>query len=131
MDDRIYVQIPAYRDAELPATLCDLYAKASDPDRLRVCVVWQHAPDERLGPRIRALKRLEIVDVPFDRSRGCNWARGLLQRRWRGEPYTLFLDSHHRFVRGWDRTLVRMFEALRRRGVAKPILTAYLPVVPP
>ena len=127
----IYVQIPAYRDAELPKTLLDLYARASTPRRLRVCVMWQHGARERLPTSVRSLPRLEIIEVPYQASRGCNWARNTLQRRWNGEPFTLLLDSHHRFVRGWDTALMRMYRGLRDQGCAKPIITGYLPAYQP
>ena len=128
---QIYVQIPAYRDSELSHTLLDLYAKAADRSRLRVAVAWQHAPDEQLAARVRALPGLEILDIPASQSRGCNWARSLLQRRWRGETYTLFLDSHHRFTRGWDEMAIGMYQTVRRSGVRKPIITAHLPAYTP
>lgn len=127
-DDRdIYVQIPAYRDAELSATLRDLYAEAARPDHLRVRVMWQRGDAERLPPDVRALPRLEIDEVPAAASRGCNWARRRLQEAWSGERYTLLLDSHHRFAAGWDDLAVGMLEQLRSAGVAKPMLTGYLP----
>jgi hypothetical protein len=127
----IYVQIPAYRDSELPTTLLDLYAKADQPEALRVCLVWQHGLEETLGAAVRGLPRLEVIEVPYEQSRGCNWARNLLQSKWHGEEHTLLLDSHHRFVAGWDRTLVYMYESLRTRGVERPLLTAYLPAYEP
>jgi hypothetical protein len=127
----LYVQIPAYRDTELPATLLDLYRKAARPERLRVGVLWQHAPGERLGDDVRALPNLEVTAVPYQDSRGCNWARARLQDRWHGEPYTMLLDSHHRFVRGWDDLAVGMYEGLRRSGVERPLLTTYLPAYDP
>jgi hypothetical protein len=129
--DEIYVQIPAYRDTELGATLADLYAKAHRPDRLRTAVVWQHAEGETLSKNARKLVGVEIVAVPCAESRGCNWARNLLQQRWNGEAYTLLLDSHHRFVDGWDRMLVAMHRGLERAGVERPLLTAYLPAYKP
>jgi Glycosyltransferase (GlcNAc) len=127
----IYVQVPAYRDTELPRTLLDLYAKASRPERLRVRVMWQHGRRERLPESVRSLPNLEIAAVPYRASRGCNWARHELQRQWNGEPFTLLLDSHHRFVRGWDGAAVRMQRKLQEDGTAKPILTAYLPAYQP
>jgi len=130
-DDHIYVQVPAYRDAELSATLADLYSKASAPENLRVCVAWQHGPRERLSPSIRELPGLEIIDVPYQKSQGCNWARRMMQRKWKNEPFTLLLDSHHRFVEDWDSTLVRMYRDLERRGSEKPIITGYLPAYNP
>ena len=129
--DRIYVQIPAYRDTELSKTLLDLYAKATGPQGLRTGVVWQRARGERLDAAVRALPNLEILEVPHEAARGCNWARGVLQDRWRGERYTLLLDSHHRFVTGWDRLLIGMYETLRAQASEKPLLTAYLPAYDP
>jgi hypothetical protein len=130
-NDRIYVQIPAYRDAELPATLLDLYAKAGAPNNLRVRVFWQRGVQENLPISVFKLPCLELVAIPFEESRGCNWARNLLQNQWQGESYTLLLDSHHRFVKGWDRTLVEMYEGLRSEGVNKPLITGYLPAYSP
>lgn len=128
---KIYVQIPAYRDTELGPTLLDLVEKAEDPDALRVGVLWQRAEGETLPEAVRANPNVEILERPYQESGGCNWARAQLQRRWRGEPYTLFLDSHHRFVPAWDRHLVEMHEALKRAGVRKPLITAYLPPYDP
>ena len=123
----IYVQIPAYRDTELSQTLLSLYGRAECPQRLRVRVLWQHGPDEQLLPQLEALPNLEIEAVPAAQSKGCNWARRKLQEGWGGEPLTLLLDSHHRFVNGWDRLAVSMMEQLGRAGIERPMLTAYLP----
>jgi hypothetical protein len=121
------VQIPAYRDTELGPTLRDLYRKAARPEALRVAVLWQKASNETLPPAVRRLPGLELIEMPFEESQGCNWARIQLQARWRGEPYTLFLDSHHRFATGWDRMLIEMHSGLRASGVERPLLTAYMP----
>ncbi|MGN2640768.1 GlcNAc-transferase family protein [Nocardia takedensis] len=130
-DRRIFVQIPAYRDAELAPTLHSLYDNAADPAALRTCVVWQYGPGEGLPEPTTALPNLDLVAVPAERSEGCNWARAIAQRRWDGEPYTLLIDSHHRFAPGWDRRLIDMYERLARTGVSKPLLTAYLPPYEP
>lgn len=127
----VYVQIPAYRDSELAPTLRDLYARAADPSRLHTCVVWQHAPDETLDDDVRALPGLELVDVPAEASEGCNWARRIAQDRWAGEDLTLLLDSHHRFVDGWDALAERMYDSLLCAGVQRPLLTGYLPAYDP
>ena len=128
---KIYVQVPAYRDQELGPTLLDLYAKATSPERLRVGVVWQRDDTDRLSDAVYRLPQLELIEVPYTRSLGCNWARSLLQQRWSGEPYTLLLDSHHRFAQGWDERVIGMYEQLRNEGVPKPLVTAYLPAYDP
>lgn len=123
----LYVQIPAYRDLELTPTLRSLYARAAQPERLRVRVMWQRGDGEVLQPDIRDLPGLEVDEVDAARSEGCNWARRRLQGAWRGERYTLLLDSHHRFVAGWDDLALEMLEESRAMGASKPVLTGYLP----
>lgn len=104
-----------------------LYRRAAQPARLRVRVLWQYGPGERLPADVLRLPRLEIDAVPAHASEGCNWARHRLQARWAGERYTLLLDSHHRFVDGWDDLAIGMFEQIAAQGIEQPILTAYLP----
>jgi hypothetical protein len=84
-----------------------------------------------VGQALRELPGVHLLSVPAAESQGCNWARRLLQDRWDGEEYTLFLDSHHRFVSGWDESLLRMHQELRESGFEKPILTSYLPPYDP
>jgi len=128
----IYVQIPAYRDRELLPTIASLFEQAACPDRLRVALLWQYGQDEvNLERLLSRFEHLEVLAWPAHQSQGCNWARQILQEQWAGEPYTLFLDSHHRFASSWDIQVIDMLEALRNSGVNKPILTAYLPPYDP
>jgi hypothetical protein len=130
--ERVFVQIPAYRDRELVSTVRDLFEQARHPERLRVAVAWQYSDDElHLEGELRRWPQLELLKIPAAQSEGCNWARRELQTRWAGEAYTLLLDSHHRFVPGWDVETIAMFEQLRAAGVRKPILTGYLPAYDP
>jgi hypothetical protein len=57
---------------------------------------------------------------------GPNWARRKLQDRFDGEEFTRLLDSHHRFVRGWDAMALEMFAGLKKIS-RKPILTLTFP----
>jgi hypothetical protein len=132
MPNEIFVQIPAYRDRELLPTVADLLRTARHPERLTVCIAWQYGDDELpLERALRDLGPVDLLKVPAAESHGCNWARRQLQQCWAGQPYTLLLDSHHRFVAGWDEILVRLHEELRSAGVEKPILTGYLPPYDP
>ena len=132
MTARIYVQIPAYRDRELLPTLRDLMRTANEPERLRVAIAWQYDEAEAwIEPALRRWINVELTKIPACSSKGCNWARSCLQQSWDGEPYTLFLDSHHRFAAGWDDALVALHEERRHAGFAKPIMTGYLPPYDP
>src|ERR1700690_2462085 len=103
MSSKTFVAIPSYRDRELPATLLDLLAKAKWRSDLRVVVAWQFGRGETLPRTVRTVKNVEIIPIPAAQSLGPNWARRMLQDRYDGEEFTLLLDSHHRFVEGWDK----------------------------
>lgn len=124
----IFVQIPAYRDAELASTVRSLYARADRPDRLRTVIAWQRGPDEGdLPADVRELPGIEILETAARESRGPNRARRDIQLRYDGEDLTLMLDSHMRFVPGWDTAAIEMLAAISARSDDRAILTAYLP----
>ncbi|MBA3852818.1 MAG: hypothetical protein C0503_00295 [Gemmatimonas sp.] len=133
MSQTIFVQMAAYRDPELIPTLTDALDRASDPRRLHFCIAWQHGDelDRAAFAPIEARTRLTILDIPFGESHGACWARHAIQQRYDGEDFTLQLDSHHRFVDGWDSLCISMVEELQAAGVPKPLLTAYLPSYDP
>jgi UDP-N-acetylglucosamine (GlcNAc):hydroxyproline polypeptide GlcNAc-transferase len=127
----IFVQIPAYCDRELAPTLLDMYHRAARPDLLRTVVLWQRNAHDDLPAQVRALPSLTVLECAKEESLGPNWARGVIQRHYDGEEFTLILDSHHRFVDGWDTAALSMLAALRANGIDRPLLTAYLPAYDP
>ena len=129
----IFIQIASYRDPELRPTLKDLINKADNPDRLHICVCWQHAPIDEWD-HIEEFKdddRFTFIDVDYLDSLGTCWARNLIQQYYQGEDYTLHLDSHHRFKKGWDSECIRMIKQLQKKGHKKPLLTSYIPSYKP
>jgi len=128
--DSIFISIAAYREFDLPETLRSLFTMADDVSRLAVCICWQRDVSESLGEWAHN-PQIQLIDIPYQESRGVCWARHLIQQEYRGERYFLQLDGHHRFVPGWDTQLVDMLESLRAEGCAKPILTSYLPAFDP
>lgn len=124
---RIFVQIASYRDPELLPTLRDCVAKARHPHNLRFGVCWQRDDAERLE-EFETDPRVQLMRVDWRESQGACWARHHVQRMYAGEEFTLQLDSHHRFVEGWDDLLLEM---LRQTERPKPILTAYAPSFDP
>lgn len=128
----IFVQIPAYRDSELIPTVYDLIEKSTFPERLKIVVAWQYSRNEENQEcLLRKWANLELIKIPAEESKGCNWARSIMQQKWNGEKYTLLLDSHHRFVQGWDEMLINMYEELKSKGSPHPIITGYLPTYDP
>lgn len=125
---RIFVQIAAYRDPELLPTLRDMLANAKHPKNLTICIAWQHSIEDTWDTldEFKNDDRFIILDIPHTESKGTCWARHQIQQHWSGEEYTLHLDSHHRFEKNWDTTLIKMVRDLQRAGYKKPLLTAYV-----
>ena len=46
--DTIFVQMAAYSDPELIPTVKDLFSQAKYPNRIKVCICWQHKPEENV-----------------------------------------------------------------------------------
>lgn len=117
----IFISIAAYRDPELVPTIRDCLNRARYPNDLRFGICWQHAAEEPVPPDF-ADRRMRVIDVPWQDSRGACWARAEIMKLWGGEDFYLQLNSHHRFVQDWDALLLAHAE---RSGVTKPLLTTY------
>ena len=122
----IFIQIASYRDPELVPTVLDCIANAKYPESLHFCIGWQHDGTEDIS-KIKDLPNVRILDVPHTKTKGACWIRSKIQQYYDDETYTLQLDSHHRFDKDWDQTLIDMYETLKLTGVNKPILSTYLP----
>lgn len=130
MEETIFIQIAAYRDPELIPTVKDCIAKADKPERLHFCIGWQYAEGESIDA-LECIPNLKIIEIPYKKSKGACWIRRKIQDQYNGQTYTLQLDSHHRFIQGWDTAAIKMLNDLKAIGYKKPLLTAYLPSYEP
>jgi glycosyltransferase involved in cell wall biosynthesis len=122
-DDKIFVQIASYRDPELVPTIRDLLDKAKYPERFTFGICWQRDETESLeefanDPRVR------VEEYSYTQSQGLGWARNVTNKLYRGEKYTLQLDSHHRFVKNWDVMLMEDYQQALLVA-KKPVITTY------
>lgn len=123
-NEKIFVQLASYRDHQLVPTMRDMLDKADKPQNLIFGICWQRHEEETLE---------EFADHPqvryqtyhYSESKGLGWARAKVAELWEGEPFTLQLDSHHRFAPHWDTMLLEdYFDAATKSD--KPIVTTYL-----
>jgi hypothetical protein len=121
MNEKIFVQIASYRDPELLPTIRDCINKAKYPQNLTFGICWQRDESESME-EFADDKRFTILDYHWSKSKGLCWARSEIQKLWKGEEYTLQLDSHHRFLQDWDEELIEM---MKQTGSEKPIITSY------
>jgi len=155
-DNTIFVQVASYRDPQLIPTLLDMIDSSNNPELLHIGVCWQHADDEKVkhfedvgfttnnkrtvnkkvaGDVIKLEykgAKVSMIDIHFHKTNGTCWARNQVQQLYKKEKYTLQLDSHHRFTKGWDTILIDMLESIREEcEFKKPLLTAYIPSFDP
>lgn len=133
MANKIFIQIASYRDPQLLPTIKDMLDKAKKPNNLVFGICWQHSEEDEWDKldEFKEDKRFRILDVNYLESKGVCWARNAVQKLYKGEKYTLQLDSHHRFVKDWDEKLIKMLKKLQKEGYEKPLLTGYIPSFDP
>jgi hypothetical protein len=124
----IFVQIASYRDPELENTVRDMISNADRPEKLRFGIARQYSEEDGFDilEEFRDDSRFRILDIPYEESNGACWARHLIQQLYKNETYTLQIDSHMRFEKGWDTTLIDMIDQLQEDGYEKPLLTGYV-----
>lgn len=122
----IFVAIASYADPELPRTLRDCSEMARRPERLSFGICFQRDPEQPIDvTEFWVDPRFRTIDRTVHESRGGPWARNLAQSLWRGEPYTLQVDSHMKFEPDWDVRLIEMLESLPSE---KPIISMNAPL---
>jgi len=125
---RIFVQIASYRDPQLVPTIKNMIENAKKPKNLVIGICRQYHPEDGFDSldEFKGDKRFRVVDVLYSDSKGVCWARNQVQQLYGGEEYTLQIDSHMRFEKDWDDTLIKMVKQLQKKGFEKPLLTGYV-----
>jgi len=131
--ETILLHLPSYRDPELIPTIKSALENAKYPKRIHFGICRQYHPDDTFDniDEYRDDKRFHILDILYTESKGLPWARAQINEvLLSDQDYILQLDSHHRFVKNWDETLIKMHNGLEKKEY-KPILTGYLPLYDP
>lgn len=124
---KIFVSIASYRDNECPKTVKNLIENCSDPNCLNIVVCQQNSfgdLDARVFLTQEQKKLVTVETLDFKKARGPCWARWRIQQYYNNETFQLQIDSHTRFEKDWDKTLIKQ---LKMCDSDKPVLTQYLP----
>jgi hypothetical protein len=126
--ETIFVQIAAYRDPQLVPTLKDMLSQAKNPNSLVIAIAWQHSSEDSWDSldEFKDDPRFKIIDIDYKDAKGVCWARNQVQQLYGSESYTLQIDSHMRFAKDWDDSLIKMIKDLQKKGHKKPLLTGYV-----
>jgi len=135
MNSTIFVSIASYRDNICPVTLESIFLRAKNPSRVFIGICQQNTPEDP-DCRDTALRKLpqyrnhvRVVRLRHDEAKGPTYARYLCATLYDQEDYFLQIDSHCKFVRGWDELMIGMILDLKRAGYAKPVLSHYTPSI--
>jgi hypothetical protein len=125
---KIFIQIAAYRDPQLIPTIESLIDNAKYPDNLTFGICNQYHPEDTFQnlTNYRNDDRFKIIDVLYTDAKGACWARNQIQSLYDNEEYTFQLDSHMRFEKNWDETLINEIKLLQNKGYEKPLITGYV-----
>ncbi|MEB3254385.1 MAG: GlcNAc-transferase family protein [Synechococcus sp.] len=110
----IFIQIAAYRDPDLPATLNNLLERAAHPERLHlgICLQLMDGDQDQIGTRRFPLhQHLQVMETNAADSRGACWARRQAQSFFAEEHFLLQIDSHMRVVQDWDLKILETWAA--------------------
>ena len=100
---RIFVSVAAYRDSETISTVNDMLMKANSPERLTIGVLSQIDFDCDEHFILPPMSRVKQMVIPAQDSLGACWARNKILTRLRSdEDFVFQIDSHSRFIKGWD-----------------------------
>ena len=127
----LFVSIASYRDPDCQNTVRDLFDKALYPERIVVGLCLQIVPGEDEDCRVLSdrARQLRVIEVHASESLGACWARHQIQKLCQSEDYYFQIDSHMRFVPGWDEKLIAM---LTKCPSEKPLISTYpLEFTPP
>lgn len=121
---KIFVELASYRDPQLTITIDDMLEKADNPEMFNFGICWQYDETEDINiyddkPNFRIRKH------HYTESQGLGWARAITNELYDGEDLVLQLDSHHRFLKGWDTMMLEDFFQAKQVS-EKPVLTTYL-----
>jgi hypothetical protein len=131
--ERILIHLPAYREPELVPTIKSALENAEFPERLVFGICRQFNPEDGFDnvDEFRNDKRFKIKDIPYLEAKGLPYARAVINEELLDdEEFVVQLDSHHRFSKNWDSTLIEWYYTLKADGY-NPLICGYLPYYNP
>ena len=130
---RILVHLPAYREPELIPTIKSALENAEFPERIHFGICRQYNPEDGFDniDEYRDDPRFKIKDIPYEEAKGLAYARAVINDELlTDEEFVCQLDSHHRFTKNWDSTLIKWYYDLKKEG-HNPLICGYLPYYNP
>jgi hypothetical protein len=119
----IFVQLASYHDFELPKTIFDCIEKSSKKHTLTFGVHYCYYDTPQIF--IPKLDNIKVIETKAPENIGVGRARNVSNSLYNGEDYYLQVDSHTRFLEGWDESLINLVLEFQNGGVKKPLISVY------
>lgn len=126
----IFISVASYRDSECSDTISSIYANADHPENIYVGICQQNnkdLPDEVCigsDPIVQKyITNINVYNLDYTEAKGPTYARYWCSTLWTGQEYYFQIDSHTKFVKGFDTDLLTMIKA----SPDKTILSCYPP----
>jgi hypothetical protein len=125
--DTIFVSVASYRDEVCISTLQSMFSMADKPDRVFAGVCQQNKEgDGECDKGFEHSANVKMLRIPYFEAKGPTYARYLCSTLWNKEEYFLQVDSHSKFVKGWDTLCIQMIQDIKKQGLSKkPVLSHY------
>ena len=103
-DDTIFVSVASYRDTQCSQTIRSLFEQADKPERVFVGLCEQNKADQPGEACVPAQlpRNVRRVVIHHSEAKGPTYARYLCSTLYQDETWFLQIDSHSKFVKGWD-----------------------------
>jgi len=124
----IFVSIASYRDRKCKKTIHSLFANAASPLSVFVGVCEQNkVKKEGCGCCPQYDSQIRFKRLSYKEAKGPTFARYWCSLLWKGEELYLQIDSHMKFVPGWDVKCFKMVRQASQRGNPRVVISAYPP----
>lgn len=122
--ETIFISIASYRDPDLINTVKSAYDNAYHKQSLFFSVVSQAEESEHPDLSFIPENQLRYTKVHWEETKGACWAREIASRDIQ-QYYFLQIDSHSRFRKHWDLTLVQGYKKCQTHWGNKIIMSNY------
>jgi hypothetical protein len=119
----IFVQISAYRDQEVTATILDAIKQSSGKHTLNFGVHFIYLEESEIN--VPDLPNVKYITSKAPENVGVGIGRYIAHQFYNGEDFYFQCDSHSRFVKDWDEIAIHSVLDYQIQGIDKPLLTMY------
>jgi hypothetical protein len=118
----IFVQIPSYHDYEIGRTVRDAIKNSSGENTINFGLHVSYYKNNDLNIPILDNVKFKISKAPDNLGQGTS--RYIANKFYNGEDYYLQIDSHTRFEKNWDESLIKNYNFYKNLGL-KPAISCY------